>query len=105
LAASNPRSGFDSPPRNFPVQPHVCHNGTSRRSHPLRSREGAGMPAKPKQRLNKIDEEISESFPASDPPSFVNGIIGAPPGRKTKHSKKKPTKKKVVRKAAKKKRK
>jgi hypothetical protein len=65
------------------------------------------MPAKPRQRLNKIDEEIAESFPASDPPSFVNGIIGAPPGRKTKPSKKKPVpaKKKVVKKAAKKKRK
>ena len=34
----------------------------------------------------KIDEEIEETFPASDPPAFSGGrgIIGAPPERESK---------------------
>lgn len=33
----------------------------------------------------KIDEEVEETFPASDPPSFMGGkhIIGAPKERET----------------------
>jgi hypothetical protein len=32
----------------------------------------------------KIDAQIEESFPASDPPSFMGGeVLGAPPGRST----------------------
>ncbi len=66
--------------------------------------------AKPKaaKRINKIDEEVEETFPASDPPSFMNGIIGAPPRRKTvkkKVSKAKPAKKTKTTKKSKKKRK
>ena len=39
----------------------------------------------PRTRRNgKIDEEIEETFPASDPPSFMGGeVLGAPPGHKT----------------------
>jgi hypothetical protein len=46
--------------------------------------------AKPKKREgtkpSKIDEELEESFPASDPPAFMGGhdIVGAPPRRKKK---------------------
>ena len=50
----------------------------------------------PKTRQNgKIDEEIEETFPASDPPSFMGGeVLGAPPGRKTPPPKRaKPVKK------------
>jgi hypothetical protein len=38
----------------------------------------------PKKKTNKIDEEIEESFPASDPPSFMGGeVLGAPKGRRS----------------------
>ena len=36
------------------------------------------------KRNGKIDEQIEETFPASDPPSFMGGeVLGAPPRRKT----------------------
>jgi hypothetical protein len=36
------------------------------------------------RRNGKIDEQIEETFPASDPPSFMGGeVLGAPKGRKT----------------------
>jgi hypothetical protein len=32
----------------------------------------------------RIDKQIEETFPASDPPSFMGGeVLGAPPGRST----------------------
>ena len=43
-------------------------------------------PAKSAKRQNrKIDEEVEESFPASDPPAFMGGkrMVGAPEKRKT----------------------
>lgn len=43
---------------------------------------------KPAKRMNKIDEEIAETFPASDPPAFMAGSIGGPPRRKTTKKKK-----------------
>jgi hypothetical protein len=36
-----------------------------------------------RKRNGKIDEEIEETFPASDPPAFLPGSLGAPKGRKT----------------------
>lgn len=49
------------------------------------------------KRNGKIDEQIEESFPASDPPSFMGGeVLGAPPRRKSTHIKHgKPAKKKA----------
>jgi hypothetical protein len=49
----------------------------------------------PKSKRNgKIDEEIEETFPASDPPSFMGGeVLGAPKGRHTPRRKAKPMKK------------
>ena len=42
-------------------------------------------PAKPRKENKKIDEQVEESFPASDPPSFAGGkhLIGAPRERET----------------------
>ena len=42
-------------------------------------------PAENKKREDKIDREMKDSFPASDPPSFSGGkhIIGAPPHRES----------------------
>jgi hypothetical protein len=38
----------------------------------------------PRRRNRKIDEQLEETFPASDPPSFMGGeVLGAPPGRRT----------------------
>ena len=38
-----------------------------------------------KQQNRKIDEEVEESFPASDPPAFMGGehMVGAPEKRET----------------------
>ena len=43
----------------------------------------AGMPASSKEK--KIDRQMEDSFPASDPPSFSGGnhIVGAPVERKS----------------------
>ncbi|HEY8950099.1 MAG TPA: hypothetical protein VIM56_14540 [Rhizomicrobium sp.] len=60
------------------------------------------------KRNGKIDEQIEETFPASDPPSFMGGeVLGAPKGRKTPRKptvqpRRKPAKK--IKTAAKKKR-
>lgn len=36
------------------------------------------------KRNGKIDAQVEETFPASDPPSFMGGeTLGAPPGRYT----------------------
>jgi hypothetical protein len=39
----------------------------------------------PKNREDKIDKQMQDSFPASDPPSFSGGnhVIGAPTGRES----------------------
>jgi len=38
----------------------------------------------PGKKNGKIDEQIEETFPASDPPSFMGGeTLGAPAGRHT----------------------
>lgn len=51
---------------------------------PSRKPKPASKSAKRAQN-RKIDEEVEETFPASDPPSFMGGkhIIGAPVKRET----------------------
>lgn len=48
-------------------------------------------PARSKE--DKIDRQMEDSFPASDPPSYSGGnhIVGAPPERDSEAEKKKPT--------------
>jgi hypothetical protein len=40
---------------------------------------------KTKSREDKIDRQMEDTFPASDPPSYSGGnhIVGAPPGRES----------------------
>ena len=38
---------------------------------------------KPKNKEQKIDDQLRDSFPTSDPPSFNPGTVGAPEDRKT----------------------
>lgn len=66
------------------------------------------MATKRAKRVNKIDEEVEETFPASDPPAFMAGSIGAPPRRAKKRpvkKAKKPARGKVSKTTKKKKRK
>jgi hypothetical protein len=64
----------------------------------------------PGKRNAKIDRQLEETFPASDPPSFMGGeVLGAPPGRSTPPrrpaAKSLPKKKRAVKKPAAKKKK
>jgi hypothetical protein len=45
-----------------------------------RKRDTDGVPhSKP----GSVDQQVEDSFPASDAPSYSAGSIGAPPGRRT----------------------
>jgi hypothetical protein len=39
---------------------------------------------KPKNKEQKIDDQLRDSFPTSDPPSFNPGTVGAPKDEKGK---------------------
>ena len=39
---------------------------------------------KPKNKEQKIDDQLRDSFPTSDPPSFNPGTVGAPKDEKAK---------------------
>ena len=40
---------------------------------------------KPKTKEQKIDDQLRDSFPTSDPPSFNPGTVGAPKNSKSKN--------------------
>lgn len=54
-----------------------------------RTQKSAGREPIPKSTDEKIDAQVADSFPASDPPSFSGGthFIGAPEGRETPSAK------------------
>ena len=49
------------------------------------SRDAKPARARKKRENRRIDEQVEESFPASDPPAFMGGkhIVGAPKKRET----------------------
>ena len=48
--------------------------------------EHHGSDRKPKNKEQKIDDQLRDSFPTSDPPSFNPGTVGAPKDDKNKSS-------------------
>jgi hypothetical protein len=62
------------------------HGTTTDRNQPHRKvPEHLSTSDEPKTKEEKIDAQMADSFPASDPPSFSGGnhIIGAPDGRES----------------------
>lgn len=62
------------------------HTTTTDRNHPHKPvPEHLSTSKDPKTKEEKIDAQMEDSFPASDPPSFSGGnhAIGAPTGRES----------------------
>ena len=62
------------------------HTTTTDRNHPHKPvPEHLSTAKQPKTKEEKIDAQMEDSFPASDPPSFSGGnhAIGAPTGRES----------------------
>lgn len=62
------------------------HTTTTDRNHPHQPvPEHLSTAKEPKTKEEKIDAQMEDSFPASDPPSFSGGnhAIGAPTGRES----------------------
>ena len=60
------------------------HNDNNTKPHE-KMPEHHSTDKQPKNKEEKIDAQMADSFPASDPPSFSGGnhIIGAPSGRES----------------------
>ena len=60
------------------------HNNNNMKPHE-KMPEHHSTDKQPKNKEEKIDAQMADSFPASDPPSFSGGnhIIGAPSGRES----------------------
>lgn len=64
----------------------ASHTTTTDRNHPHKAvPEHLSTSKDPKTKEEKIDAQMEDSFPASDPPSFSGGnhAIGAPTGRES----------------------
>jgi hypothetical protein len=64
----------------------ATHTTTTDRNHPDKAMpEHLSTSKEPKTKEEKIDAQMEDSFPASDPPSFSGGnhAIGAPTGRES----------------------
>ena len=46
-------------------------------------KEHPSTDTKAKSKDEKLDKQLQDSFPASDPPSYSSGSIGAPPARES----------------------
>jgi hypothetical protein len=62
-----------------------AHSTTDRNQPDHKVPEHLSTSTKPKTKEEKIDAQMADSFPASDPPSFSGGnhIIGAPKNRES----------------------
>src|ERR1700760_5124119 len=65
---------------------HHSNTTTTDRNHPEKAvPEHLSTSKEPKTKEEKIDAQMEDSFPASDPPSYSGGnhAIGAPTGRES----------------------
>lgn len=79
LAFPAPLGLYDFDPRGVP--PHVAHGATDMKDQgkkPLRAPRAAAE--------DKLDEEIEELFPASDPPANTPTCVGSPPRPQAKRA-------------------
>src|SRR5262249_38710377 len=63
-------------PRNFTVKGDVAEKRTEEEQN--MKTEPLSTDRKPKNKEQKIDDQLKEGFPTSDPPSFNPGTVGAP---------------------------
>jgi hypothetical protein len=63
----------------------TTHTTTDRNQPDAKVPEHLSSSDKPKTKEDRIDDQMADSFPASDPPSFSGGnhTIGAPTGRES----------------------
>jgi hypothetical protein len=69
-------------PRNFTYKGDVAEKRT--KAEQTMKTQHLSTDRKPKNKEQKIDDQLRDSFPTSDPPSFNPGTVGAPKDEKGK---------------------